>query len=249
MNKFIKVRNNIYKVNSKDSIYFYVFELDIRREYILDKNKYLKQFDEATIGCEKYSIGEHPIYHYKIYNNEKKNNNIIEIRCDEVDEMFYSLSYLVLINDKLYEDRNIHFDVLMNFKENIEKKYEILTSLILYNNKNYMKYENEARIKDIQEFLSIDYLYDKYIKNDETMMKLYDNIKKLKVKVKSVKNIECPCCYDNKHVKIGRYQCNHAICDTCYSNWKNKTCMMCRSYKNNVSDVNEYKEWCNLIHC
>ena len=243
MATFIKVKDTIYKVKAKDEEYYYADELQIRKEYTLDKNEYLKQFDEKVIGIEKYGIGKHPIYNYKIYSHKLDHRKLkVKVKHDEVDTIINSLQNTYLVNDKLVVDYRMYNNLLYKFEDEIVTRYDILCTLILFNEKHFIK----EKLRDIKDFLSNDYLFDIYIKHDDEILKLYNKIKKYKTKIKGVRNVECPCCYENKKVKINRYQCEHPICDSCYSNWKSNTCPTCRKYKNNISNFEEYLECCEI---
>ncbi len=133
MATFIKVKDTIYKVKAKDEDYYYTDELQIRKEYTLDKNEYLKQFDEKVIGIEKYGIGKHPIYNYKIYSHKLDHRKLkVKVKHDEVDTIINSIQNTYLVNDKLVVDYKMYNNLLYKFED-------VLCILILFNEKNFIK--------------------------------------------------------------------------------------------------------------
>jgi hypothetical protein len=235
MDKFIKVKDVIYKVMNDDNIYCYVNELQYSNME-LNLNNY--EFDVEFMKYCKY-----PIYNYKVYVNKIKSDELIKYSyLEDVDEILFDLEGVYLLNGKLcYDTPDDDIDL-------IKQNYQMECYLIMLSSKEFKLKDNNKRIELIKEFVMNEYIYNLKIKDNEVLMKLYKPLLKYKIKPQKSKN-ECVVCYSNKKTSINKYNCCHSICNSCYDNWNGHNCPMCRACKVNITNSDEHKIYLNSIAC
>jgi hypothetical protein len=209
---------------------------------VVDYEKLFLDLDEDTVE----SLTTLTTYLYTYFNATIKysNNSTINIDCvKKIDNIPVKLYFYIIKNYKDYttntEINKLGFNISIPSSDHINKlDYDILQNFFLLN----ININDETIFKNyIYNICFYCYIVMRDFKYHPmlTYLNHYEDIKELVIIKSALVNLfgekhDCSVCYEQTILKT---ECNHALCQKCFSSLEQKTCPICR---NELVDENTF---------
>ena len=229
INKTIFFNNSIYNVSKITNKYYYLNELTIDNELLLE-NEYnnIINYPNEILKHFTTTINEKVIKKIKI---DKLNDYKI---IDNVNDVY-------LKNNNLYDNYNEVWLNVYNLNKYI-KEFNVKFFMCLLTNGKFKKHYKLEREQELTMFCLHVVPIPPLVRDSITYLevieqlgytKVYNTLLNEAIKIEMVNTEliieQCPICLIEKDNYKGLYNCCHHTCYECFYNWSKRTCPICRA--------------------